>query len=130
MSNISVERQLSVFVPCANGGAGEVIEISGPVHLVASITLDGSGGFHEHILFNPQGVSGVGLTTGLKYQGVGQEQMDVNETVGVTHTFLYVFDMIGQGPGNNLRIHETFHFTVNADGTLTAYVDNPFITCQ
>jgi hypothetical protein len=128
--NVSVPTERQVFVPCANGGVGEVIAISGELHALISVTLDANGGFHEHILFNPQGVSGFGLTTGLKYQGVGIAEEDINGTVGVTDTFVEVFDMIGQGPGNNFKLHVTTHITVNADGSLTSSVANIFSTCK
>jgi hypothetical protein len=128
--NVSVPTERQVFVPCANGGVGEVIVISGELHALISVTLDANGGVHEHILFNPQGVDGVGLTTGLKYQRVGVAEEDINGTVGSTDTFVEVFDMIGQGPGNNFKLHVTSHITVNADGSLTASVANIFSTCK
>ena len=62
--NETVPLNVTVFVPCANGGAGELVHISGPVHVVIEETADGAGGFHmkEHVQF--QGISGVGLITG------------------------------------------------------------------
>lgn len=35
-----------------------------------------------------------------------------------------VLKIIGQGPGTNLLIHENFHLSINANGTLTALIDN------
>lgn len=40
------------------------------------------------------------------------------------------FRMIGQGPGNNFAIHQNIHITVNADGEITAQVDNHRVTCR
>jgi hypothetical protein len=40
------------------------------------------------------------------------------------------FRIIGQGTGNNFLVHETFHITVNADGTMTASVDNFSVDCK
>jgi hypothetical protein len=53
--NVSVPTERQVFVPCANGGVGEVIVISGELHALISVTLDANGGVHEHILFNRRG---------------------------------------------------------------------------
>src|SRR6266581_1972850 len=58
---------ISVFVPCAAGGAGEVVNLSGSLHAVFSTTVNGNN-IHSQFLFNPQGVTGVGETTGAKYQ--------------------------------------------------------------
>jgi len=45
-------------------------------------------------------------------------------------TFVNNFKIIGQGPNNNFLVHENLHVTINADGTLTAFVDNFSFTCQ
>ena len=38
--------------------------------------------------------------------------------------------MIGEGPGNNLLIHQTLHFTFDASGELTAFVNNFRSECR
>src|SRR6184192_4887735 len=61
---------LTVFVPCAAGGAGEIVDLSGPLHTLITFTINGnnvSGRFQ----FQPQGISGNGETTGLSYQATG-----------------------------------------------------------
>src|SRR5437764_3524255 len=82
ITNTEFPINLTVFVPCAAGGAGEEVALSGNLHALFSVTFDGSGGFHSDIHFNPQGVSGTGLTTGDKYQGTGVTRSDVNGKVG------------------------------------------------
>jgi hypothetical protein len=123
---------LSVFVPCAAGGAGEIVDLSGNLHTLITETINGnnvSGVMH----FNPQGVSGTGETTGLKYQGTGVTQTSFKESLQngqATMTFVNRFDIIGQGPGNNFTIKETAHITFNADGTVTVNFDNFSIECK
>ena len=61
---------LTVFVPCAAGGAGELVDLSGPLHTLITFTINAnnvSGTAH----FQPQGLSGTGETTGDKYQATG-----------------------------------------------------------
>jgi len=53
----------SVFVPCANGGAGEVVTGIVRVHFVFGETFDASGGFHFHGDVKLRG-AGVGTVTG------------------------------------------------------------------
>jgi hypothetical protein len=127
VNHIEVTR----FVPCANGGAGEDVFVSGDIHIVISVTLDGSGGAHYVEVHNPQGVSGTGLTTGAMYRGVGGTLLDAsNVQVGEEHTSVRNMMLIGQGPDNNLILHATFHVTVLADGTVTAFHDNLSLTCR
>jgi hypothetical protein len=123
---------LTVFVPCAAGGAGEFVDLSGNLHDLFHVTLDGSGGFHLDASDNPQGVSGVGETTGTKYQGTGVTRFDFSGTAGGTYveTDVNNFRIIGQGPGNNFMVHDNFHITVNPDGTVTSFHDNFSVTCM
>jgi len=129
-SSVSFPIDIVVFVPCAAGGAGEDVALSGTLHDLLHVTFDGAGGAHVKFLDNPQGVRGVGLTTGLKYQATGVTQEEFNVKVGEQTTFVNNFRIIGQGPGNNFLIHENFHVTVNANGTLTAFVDNFRADCK
>ena len=76
---------------------------------------------------------GVGLTTGDTYNatGVTQEQDSLPLTNGATEfTFINNFKIIGQGPDNNLLIHQTVHVTVNANGDVTTTVDNLSVECR
>ena len=128
ITNFAID--FTVFVPCANGGTGEFIEMSGILHDVFHATSDGNGGFHVKTHDSPQGISGVGLTTGMKYNATGVTQENFDIKVGQHDTFINNFRMIGQGPGNNFAIHENFHVTINANGVITALHDNFRVTCK
>jgi len=120
----------TVFVPCAAGGAGELVVFTGQLHVLFEVTVNNGGGFHIKEHFQPQGLSGVGLTTGDKYQATGVTQEEINLAAGEEETFINNFRMIGQGPGNNFLIHETFHITINANGDVTTVQDNFSVECK
>ena len=130
--NDTTDISLTVFVPCAAGGAGEVVDLSGPLHVLISFTINGnnvSGYFH----FQPQGISGTGETTGAKYQATGVTLESFKNSLQngqANFTFVNNFRIIGQGPGNNFLVHETLHLTINADGTLTVSHDSLSIDCR
>ena len=119
-----------VFVPCANGGAGELVELTGDLHDLFHITLNARGGFRVVFHDNPQGISGTGLTTGAKYQGTGVTRDSFGGTAGFEETSVNNFRIIGQGPGNNFLVHDNFHITVNANGTVTSFHDNFSVECK
>ena len=119
-----------VFVPCANGGAGEEVELTGSLHDLFHVTTTPSGGFRLSFVDNPQAVSGFGLTTGTKYQATGITRDNFGGRFGFEETFVNNFRIIGQGPGNNFLVHENFHITVNANGTVTSFHDNFSIECK
>lgn len=128
-----VVNQIAItrFVPCANGGQGEDVSLSGRFHSVFHVTLDGSGGAHVGVVHNPQGLSGTGLTTGATYRGAGASPEDrSNVKVGEEHTSVVNMRIIGQGPGNNLTIHGNVHTTVLANGTVTSFQDNFRLECR
>jgi hypothetical protein len=130
--NDRTDISLTVFIPCAAGGAGEVVDLSGPLHTLISFTINGtnvSGVFH----FQPQGISGTGETTGEKYQATGITEESFKSSLQngqANFTFVNNFRIIGQGPGNNFLVHETMHLTINADGTVTVFHDNFSIDCK
>ena len=126
--NLQIDFQ--AFVDCANGGAGELVDFSGTLHDLFHVTINGSQTvlkFHDQ----PQGIFGVGEITGDKYKatGVTQEVTRIG-VVGLTDNFINNFKLIGQGPGNNLLIHENIHVTINANGTLTAVHDHFTAECK
>jgi hypothetical protein len=120
----------AVLVPCANGGAGEIVVLNGILHTVINTTIDATGGVHVKTHSQPQGLTGFGLDTGDKYNGVGVTQEQFNIGKGFEDTFVNNFRIIGQGPGNNFMVHQDLHVTVNANGTVTAFHDNLRITCS
>jgi hypothetical protein len=127
---IPLPQPFQVFVPCAAGGTGELVDLGGTLHVLFHTTLDGSGGFHAKTHFQPQGVTGIGLTTGDAYQGTGVNQDQLNGNVGEEYTLIDNFRIIGHGPGHNFLLHETLHTTVNANGVVTAFVSNVSVECK
>jgi len=130
--NDSFDVLLEVFVPCANGGAGELVDLTGPLHELISFTINGNN-IRGDIHFQPQGISGVGLTTGDSYQATGVTQDHFKGSFNndqFQETFVNNFRIIGQGPGNNFLVHEDFHVTINANGTLTSFHDNFSVDCK
>lgn len=124
--------EITVFIPCANGGAGEDVLLSGFLHIVSSVTINGNN-INVKTHAQPQGISGVGSVSGDKYQatGVTQDQFKgsfVNSQF--EESFVNNFRIIGQGTGNNYLVHELFHVTVNANGVVTTEVDNFTLDCK
>ena len=79
----------------------------------------------------PQGVMGVGLTSGDLYVGTGVTRETFNNIfLPFEDTFVNNFRIIGQGSGNNYLLHENVHFTINANGDVTATVDNFSFECR
>jgi hypothetical protein len=130
--NYTIQIDLAVFVSCANGGAGEVVLLSGPLHVLFHTTVSDAGNYSTKYHFQPQGISGEGLVTGDKYQATGgtQDEFHIEGALPITETYVNNFRIIGQGRGNNFLVHENFHITINANGVVTAFVDNFSVECK
>ena len=132
VTNVTFAVDLVEFVPCAAGGAGEVVELTGDIHEVARTTINGnhfSMTFHDNL----QSLSGTGLTTGDKYQATGSATLTFNGNFNngqFEDTFAGSFDVIGQGPDNNLLFREVQHITVNANGGVTVSFDRSSLDCR
>jgi hypothetical protein len=131
-SNESVPINQTVFVPCANGGAGENVTLEGSLHVLVTYTVNDnhvSGRTH----FQPQGVMGAGQITGDVYRATGVTQdtfSDSLENGQYAYTYVNNFRIIGQGVDNNYLIHEVVHITFNAAGVETVSIDNFSSECK
>ncbi len=131
-TNMSFPETISVFIPCAVGGVGEVVTLSGNLHVLISTTVNANH-ISSDMHFQPQGISGLGSVSGNKYQATGITRFSFEADVAgfpFIQTLVNNFKIIGQGPGNNFLVHENFHLTVNADGTVTANIDNFSAECK
>ena len=105
LTNTKFPMNNTVFVPCANDGQGDTIQLSGALHVLFIVTLDNNGGFTLHVTTNGQDVTGVSTTTGVKYQGAVGDSLTINGKVGFLHTAITPhnsFILIGQGTASNL----------------------------
>jgi hypothetical protein len=120
-----------VSIPCADGGAGEDVLLTGFLHALIVESEDANGSLHTTGHFQPMGVAGTGTTTGDVYRATGVTRETVNEMeIPFAGTFVNNFRIIGPGKGNNLLLHEVFHVTVNALGEVTVVVDLVSAECK
>src|SRR5215471_45324 len=128
LTNTSVPFAAAVLIRCVP----EVVVLTGELHILITQEVDSDGGIHVKTHFQPQGISGLGTVTGVKYQGTGerQEHFNVRSSPAIEDTFVNNFRIIGQGPGNNLLVQTTSHITVDANGVVTANVVNASTECM
>jgi hypothetical protein len=114
-------------------GCGDVVQVTGTLHVLFHITFNAGGGVTAKEHFQPQGATGIGLLSGATYQAVGETQ-DTSTDNGpgpqFEFTFVNNFNMISRGTTANLLFHETIHLTVNENGEVTADVINSSEECR
>jgi hypothetical protein len=122
----------TAFLPCINGGAGEVVDITGTTHVVVIDEVVGSMRT-SRFFFNGQGVSAIGQTTGTRYVVIGKSSSVMKTSVlheNVTATFTDTLNFIGPGPGDKFFSQAQFHITVRPDGSVVMFRDNQREYCK
>jgi hypothetical protein len=124
VSNETVSYAYSGFVPCANGGAGELLTGRIDVHNLITSTVNGNVDSWQ-FQFQPRG-SLVGRITGDMYQLTGVTRGTYTDSVQsgeYTLTYVNSYQLIGPGPGNNLHVREIAHLTLDGDDVVVQHDD-------
>ena len=125
------ERVPFDFVLAPEEGCGEAIQVSGTLLTEFSFTETSSGNVEIGFHFSPQGVTGVGLTSGATYHSTGETlgTTTIRTSGGISDTFVNNFKFIGEGSAPNFLETDVIHLTVNANGVVTATVEQSMIRC-
>lgn len=118
------------FVPCANDGAGEILAGRIDVHNLVTSTVNDNH-VSWQFQFQPQG-SMVGAITGDTYRVSGVTHGTYNESLDSSHytlTYVSTFHLIGPGPGNDLRVREIAHVTIDGQEDVVVQHDGLSIEC-
>jgi len=108
---------------------GENVAFSGNEHDTYNLTFDGNGGVHSDFNSNFQDVAGVGDQGNTYYEPAAYNE-SFNVQVGLEVTITETFTVVSNGSAPNFLLHADFHFTINANGTVTAYHNNFRTPCQ
>jgi len=129
---LRVPVDATLFLPCANGGAGEVVHFAGTILGVSSGTTDSSGGHHSISIEVEQGVSGIGETTGRRYvEHFVNLFFSTTGTDGfpLISTQQLIYRVNSSGPGFDSTIRIRNHTTINANGDTTVTFDQASMDC-
>ena len=120
----------TIYVSCSNGGAGEDILMTGNMVVVYHATFnDRKYTLSYHT--NPQGVTGMGLTSGDKYIVSGGSEGTISGAYE-NDQFAggYTEDMRVISPKGTFIVHYQFHVTVTPDGKFTSEISDEKVVCR
>jgi hypothetical protein len=130
--NDKIPVEIDLDIPCANGGAGELVSLTGDLHVLTTFDINANvvrGRFHDQ----PEAVSGFGSVSGDRYQATGVSQGEFKSSLHngqAIVSFINNFRIIGQGTGNNFLVHQNIHLIINANGDITTVVDGVEADCK
>jgi hypothetical protein len=104
---------------------GEDVQLSGTIHLVSQTQPDGSEVGH----INYQNVSGVGLTSGTTYRASTVDTFRLEAPFPSDIHSVRSLRLISPGPEDDLLVMFLFHITVNANGEITAEIEDVNFEC-
>ena len=124
VENVDIPITGALLNPCN----GATLTYSGTLHAIVSITLNSAGGFHLDLHDNIH-VTATD-TLGNSYEGTEEDLDQFNGRFGVEQTVSTTFHATGKGSAPNFDLHSLLHITVNANGTLTTFVDHFTAVCR
>jgi hypothetical protein len=110
---------------------GSAVHLQGQLMITSTWTAMPSGGFVVASQFQPQGVKGVGVTTGIVYIGTGvtRDLFVVSPSGSLIETFVNEFQIQATSGAESYIVREVFHFVFGPDGTLRVVIDKFSSTC-
>lgn len=129
-SIVAVPFENTVFVPCANGGAGEDVLLTGKTNFVYQIAWNDNGFtmvYHDNV----HEVTGVGLSSGEKFTATGGTEGTVrgswvsSQWVGTMNRQLKVI-----GQNTNFTVNQTQQLVVTPDGQVNVSVREQTADCK
>jgi len=118
------------YVPCANGGTGEILAGTVEAHNIEASTANANNE-RSQFQFQVHG-SMVGAITGDTYRVSGVTRSASQESFENGHymlTYVNNFHLIGPGPDNDLLAHEVAHIVSIGDDVLVDH-DSLSIDCR
>jgi hypothetical protein len=105
--------------PTRNPCNGELVNVSGNIHLTTGVSTDGSGGLHFRSHLNNQDVSGVGELTGSRYQIPTTSNLSAYLGSARTMTLTLNSRFVARGSTPDFNVYQTFHLTIDSNGVTT-----------
>lgn len=130
---VVINRQDPITTTALSDCGGEDIAVTGTFHRVLTITSDRAGGFHVNDHLDFTGLKGTSAITGANYLANQISLVNFNvsaSTVGFEVTQPITFKLIGQGSAPDEVAMGLVHYTINANGELTTFVDNFRVKCS
>ena len=129
-STVAIPFDETIFVSCANGGAGEYVHVTGKTNLVYTISWTDHGftyGYHS----NTYNIKGVGLSSGQNFVGSGNTE---GQVMGAWVNEQWVSNLVDKlvlvGGNTNFVVKRNYHVVANPDGVVEVDFDNNVVECN
>jgi len=129
-STVAIPFDETIFVSCANGGAGEYVHVTGRTNLVYTISWTDHGftfGYHS----NTYNIKGTGLSSGQNFTGSGNTEGQVmGSWVNEQWLSNFVDKLKLVASHTNFVVKSNYHVVVNPDGTVQVDRNDDLVECN
>lgn len=126
----AVPFETTVFVPCANGGVGEDVKLTGFTNFIYGLTWTDHG-FKVLYHDNVHQVTGVGLSSGESFVASGGTN---GSALGIWYSSQWVATTIRQmkivGQNTRFTVSYKYHITITNDGNVTVNSTEQTANCN
>jgi len=127
---VAVPYEKTVFVPCANGGAGEYVQLSGSTNFVYQLVWTDHGfnlGYHA----NSYAIKGVGLLSGETFVASAGTEGTVAAVWENDHWVATTIERLRvTGQNTNFVLKNVYHITTNADDEVVVQLNKQEAECN
>jgi hypothetical protein len=119
---------LDATIPICNG---DLVHVAGRLLVTSSLTVTASGGLVAAIHVQPQGVSGVDLSTGTAFLATGltRDLVVFSPAGGFDETYVNEFRIQATSGEQSFIVTTLFHITGTPDGNVAVVVIRASTTC-
>ena len=125
LSTTDVSRTMPIHAFRSADCTGEIVEISGIIHMISKTQADGSVIGH----FNYQGVTARGMTSGIEYRVAAVDHFHLKTSVASSVNSVRNFFLISPGAEDNLLVTTVYHITMNANGEIMSEINSLDMKC-
>ena len=129
-STVPIPFDETIFVSCANGGAGEYVHVTGRTNLVYTISWTDHGftfGYHS----NTYNIKGTGLSSGQNFTGSGNTEGQVmGSWVNEQWLSNFVDKLKLVASHTNFVVKSNYHVVVNPNGTVQVDRNDDLVECN
>ena len=131
-TSVDAVSTADIFVPCALGGAGEFVQLSGNTITRQKSTAYPNGAFKLDIRVKYDGVVGVGLTSGEPYKVTSKMKILQSGIVPFPYTYSYKtkLKLKGLWSKTKFRTYDSAETVVDANGISTTTTLGSLIDCR
>ena len=129
-STVAVPYDNTVYVPCANGGAGEYVHLNGRTNFLYTISWTDHGftyGYHA----NSYAIKGVGLTSGEQFVASGTTEGQVAASWVNERWIAIITDQLRvTAPNTSFVVKNKYHVTTTPDGDALINLREQEVECK